>query len=147
MYRFPSGPRCRHSASQIHPYLCDSHLHHAADPNPDPPQTSSSNRAADPHPESSAPPYDAALASDLLSAAGDLTSAADVNHLLRTVYRAMVERRLAPKEASALCYIAQTILSSHRTVSYLEKTAAQTAAAKPQRPRVIINDLPTAIRD
>ena len=123
MFRFPSGPRCRQSSSQIHPYLCDSHLHQAASPSfQQPPPSANSTPAS-----ANAPAADPALISDLLDAAGELTSAADVTRILRTVYRAMVERRLSPKEAGTLCYLAQTILHSQRAAALQQKLEADAA--------------------
>lgn len=84
-------------------------------------------------PDVSAPQYDPALASDLLDAAGDLTSAGDVNRVLRTVYRAMVERRLSSKDAGVLCYLAQTILHTHRAAACEQKLEAEAAAKEARR--------------
>jgi hypothetical protein len=137
MFRFPSGPRCRQSASQIHPYLCDSHLHQAASPEfQKPPHSAKPGSAA-----TNATADDPALVSDLLDAAGELTSAGDVTRVLRTVFRAMVERRLSPKEAGTLCYLAQTILHSQRATALQQKLEAEAAAAD-EEPEKLTWNLP-----
>ena len=133
VYRFPSGPRCRNSASPQHPQLCSAHLQHAASlPPPSAPEP----------PE--APAFDPALAAELLAAAGDLSTPADVNRAMRGIFHAMVEHRLPPKEASILCYIAQTIPHSHRAMAYQEKLDAEAAAiaAEAQQPTKLTWNLP-----
>ena len=44
------------------------------------------------------------------------------------VFCAMLERRLSPKEAGVLCYIAQTILHCQRLDAYFDKVKAEQAA-------------------
>jgi hypothetical protein len=131
IYRFPSGRRCRQSVSPDNSQFCLTHLRRV------------SQVAAQPeHP----PAIDGALADEITELAGDFSSPGQVNRVMGKIFHSLLHRRISAKEAGVLCYIAQTILHSHRTLSYLEKAAAQATAAKPKT-RVFINDLPTAIRD
>ena len=134
VYRFPSGPRCRNSVSPQHPQLCSAHLQHAASlpppSHPEPPE---------------APAFDDVLAEEIAALAGDFSSPEQVNHVMGKIFHSLLHRRISAKEAGVLCYIAQTILHSHRALSYLQKTAAQTASAKHKVK--FIMDLPGPLRD
>lgn len=61
------------------------------------------------------------LACALQCAAADFSSPQDVKNVMAMVFCAMLERRLSPKEAGVLCYIAQTILHCQRLGAYLDK--------------------------
>ncbi len=67
------------------------------------------------------------LAYSLQRAAADFSSPQDVKNVMAKVFCAMLERRLSPKEAGVLCYIAQTILHCQRLDVYLAKVEAQLA--------------------
>ena len=73
---------------------------------------------------------DPALAAELLEAAGEFSTPSDVNRVMRAVYRAMVERRLSPKEAGVLCYIAQTTLHSQRAMDRHQQLEAEAQARR-----------------
>jgi hypothetical protein len=49
------------------------------------------------------------------------------------IFHAMVQRRLSAREAGVLCFIAQTILHSHRAIAYHEKLQAEAAVAEKRR--------------
>jgi hypothetical protein len=140
MYRYPSGPRCRKPASQIHPYLCDSHLHQTLAFNEQQKKAQSSNATKSPEPETPAPPCDSALADEIAELAGDFSSPQQVNSVMGRIFDSLLHRRITAKEASTLCYIAQTILNGQRTATFIENI-------KPTRVRTLINDMPMAIRD
>jgi hypothetical protein len=135
VYRFPSGPRCRNPICPEHPQLCTVHLQHSA----------SLQSPGDPQ-APPAPPFDDALVAEIASLAGDFSSPEQVSRVMAKIFHSLLHRRISTKEAGMLCYIAQTILQSQRTVSYLEKSTAQAAAAKP-KVRTYIHDLPMARRD
>ena len=67
------------------------------------------------------------LAYTLQRAAADFSSPQDVKNVMAKVFCAMLERRLSPKEAGVLCYIAQTILHCQRLDVYLAKVEAELA--------------------
>jgi len=67
------------------------------------------------------------LAFALQRAAADFSSPQDVKNVMAKVFCAMLERRLSPKEAGILCYIAQTILHCQRLDAYLEKVKQEQA--------------------
>jgi len=67
------------------------------------------------------------LAWALQRAAADFSSPEDVKNVMAKVFCAMLERRLSPKEAGVLCYIAQTILHCQRLDAYLEKVRQEQA--------------------
>jgi uncharacterized membrane protein len=48
-----------------------------------------------------------------------------VKNVMAKVFGAMLERRLSPKEAGVLCYIAQTILHCQRLSAYFDKLKAE----------------------
>ena len=52
---------------------------------------------------------------------------------MRKIFQAMVERRLTPKEAGVLCYIATTVLHTHRAMQYQQKLEAEKAAEEERR--------------
>jgi hypothetical protein len=68
-----------------------------------------------------------ALAYALQRAAADFSSPQDVKNVMAKVFCAMLERRLSPKEAGVLCYIAQTILHCQRLSAYFDKVKEQLA--------------------
>jgi len=140
MYRYPSGPRCRKYASQIHPYLCDIHLHHTLAFNEQQKKAPSSSPTKSPESETPPPPCDPALADEIAQLAGDFSSPEQVNRVMGKIFDSLLHRRISAKEAGTLCYIAQTILNGQRTVRFIEKN-------KPPCVMTYINDLPTAIRD
>ncbi len=61
------------------------------------------------------------LACALQRAAADFSSPQDVKNVMAKVFCAMLERRLSPKEAGVLCYIAQTILHCQRLSAFFDK--------------------------
>ena len=67
------------------------------------------------------------LAYALQRAAADFSSPQDVKNVMAKVFCAMLERRLSPKEAGVLCYIAQTILHCQRLSAYLDKVKEEQA--------------------
>jgi hypothetical protein len=140
MYRYPSGPRCRTHASQIHPYLCDAHLHCTLDFNRLHNSAPSANATSSPEPVTPLPQFDSALAAEITELAGDFSSPEQVNRVMGKIFDSLLHRRITAKEAGTLCYIAQTILNGQRTVTFIEKS-------KPPRVTHYINDLPMAIRD
>jgi len=85
-------------------------------------------------------PVDEKLVTEIVELAGDFSSPERINRAMGKIFDSLLHRRITPKEAGTLCYIAQTILNSQRTVTFIEKS-------KPRRGRTFINDLPTAIRD
>lgn len=109
----PPRPRCLHVSRNGHPcrYLglspenpfCKDHIP------PPPPGT----------PEE--------LACALQRAAADFSSPQDVKNVMAKVFCAMLERRLSPKEAGVLCYIAQTILHCQRLSAYFDKVKDEQA--------------------
>ena len=93
------------------------------------------------HTRDDRPDTNDALAAELAEAAGDFSSPKNVKLVMAKIFHALVQRRLSPKEAGVLCYIAQTILHSHRAIAYQQKLE------NASKPRVIINDLPEPLRD
>ena len=67
------------------------------------------------------------LACALQRAAADFSSPQDVKNVMAKVFCTTLERRLSPKEAGVLCYIAQTILHCQRLDAYLEKVKQEQA--------------------
>jgi hypothetical protein len=67
------------------------------------------------------------LAFALQRAAADFSSPQDVKNVMAKVFCAMLERRLSPKEAGVLCYIAQTILHCQRLSAYFDKVKDEQA--------------------
>ena len=67
------------------------------------------------------------LAYALQRAAADFSSPQDVKNVMAKVFCAMLERRVSPKEAGVLCYIAQTILHCQRLSAYFDKVNKQLA--------------------
>jgi hypothetical protein len=67
------------------------------------------------------------LAHALQRAAADFSSPQDVKNVMAKVFCAMLERRISPKEAGILCYIAQTILHCQRLSAYFDKVKEQQA--------------------
>ncbi len=65
------------------------------------------------------------LAYALQRAAADFSSPQDVKNVMAKVFCVMLERRLSPKEAGVLCYIAQTILHCQRLSAYFDKVNRQ----------------------
>jgi len=129
LYYFPSGRRCRQAVSSEHPNFCATHARKTSAPD-SPPDA----------------PLDEALSAEIAQLAGDFSSPAQVNLVMGKIFDGLLHGRISAKEAGVLCYIAQTILNSQRTVGYLQRSSAQAAAAKPKR-IVYINDLPQPLRD
>jgi len=107
----PPRPRCQHVSRNGRPcrYLGQSPLNpfckdHAPPPPPGTPEE---------------------LAYSLQRAAADFSEPQDVKNVMAKVFGAMLERRLSPKEAGVLCYIAQTILHCQRLSAYFDKLKAE----------------------
>jgi hypothetical protein len=90
------GRRCRMLVAPDHDSLCPQHLREAAASQPD----------------------DAALADELLNAAGDLASVGDVNAFLGNVVKLRARKLIDRKDAVAFGYLSQLLLCS---LSRIEK--------------------------
>jgi hypothetical protein len=86
----PRGQRCRMLRASGQDSFCAHHLRHVAASQPDP----------------------EALAEEFLNATGDLTTAGDVNALLRNVTKLLACKMIDRKEAVAFGYLSQLMLSS-----------------------------------
>ena len=106
-----NGRPCRYLAVSPETHFCKEHL-----PSPD------SNCSEE-------------LALALKTAARNFDTPETVKDVLFLVFCALAEEKISERRAGILCYLAQTILHSHRAIAHQKKIKAS-------RPRVYINDLP-----
>src|SRR5208282_2181093 len=107
----PSGRQCSQPVCSSSPSFCFTHA-----------------------PKAPSPPSDAStFAAELVEAAGDLSSPADVNRVLVKIFHGLAKDRIPVKKAGTMCYILQTTLLSQRAIAdqqELKKEAEEEADEK-----------------
>jgi hypothetical protein len=87
-------------------------------------------RAHQPAPSPGSPEALAELAGALQKAAHNFDSPERVKDVLFMIFRALLEGHITERKASILCYLAQTILHSHRAMTLQRKLDAEAAAQR-----------------
>jgi len=113
----------KHSAAEPSPHRCK---HTSRTGRPCRYFASPDSRFCKHHSRDERPDTNDDLAAELAEAAGDFSSPGNVQRVMAKIFHALVQRRISTREAGVLCYIAQTILHTHRAVLQNERYKAQT---------------------